>query len=71
MEEIARGAMGVVYRARQKKLNRIVALKMIRPSLIKSARDAQRFLVEVRILAKLNHPNIMPIFDAGEEEGRH
>jgi serine/threonine protein kinase len=70
-KEIDRGAMGIVYRARQNKLNRTVALKMIRPSLIASEKDAKRFHVEATALAKLDHPNIVAIYEAGEVEGRH
>lgn len=67
--EIARGGMGVVYRARQHGLDRFVALKMI----LGTGADnetAQRFLQEARAAAALDHPNVVPIYDTGENEGR-
>jgi serine/threonine protein kinase len=67
--EIARGGMGVVYRAKQHGLDRIVALKMI----LGTGTDqeaAQRFLQEARAAAALDHPNVVPIYDTGEIDGR-
>jgi serine/threonine protein kinase len=67
--EIARGGMGVVYRARQHGLDRLVALKMILGT--GTDRDAaQRFLQEARAAAALDHPNVVPIYDIGEINGR-
>ena len=66
--EIGRGGMGVVYLARQKDLDRRVALKVIPPTTL-SAITRQRFLREARALASLSHPNIVPIFTAGEQAG--
>jgi serine/threonine-protein kinase len=67
-DEIARGGMGIVFRARQLSLNRIVALKMIRTGELASPEDVERFRSEAQIVAQLRHPHIVPVHDFGEHE---
>jgi hypothetical protein len=69
LNEIGRGAMGCVYRARQKRLNRIVALKRPLPGVAADEHWVQRFRVEAEAVAALAHPNIIPVFESGECEG--
>jgi ABC-type branched-subunit amino acid transport system substrate-binding protein/streptogramin lyase len=67
---IGRGGMGVVYRAWDVSLNRPVALKLIAPELAQDERFRARFLRESRLAASLDHPNVVPIHEAGERDGR-
>ena len=66
---ISRGGMGVVYRATDLSLDRPVALKLIAPELAENQRFRTRFLKEPRLAASLDHPNVIPIYEAGERDG--
>jgi DNA-binding beta-propeller fold protein YncE len=66
---IGRGGMGVVYRAHDLALDRPVALKVLSPELAEDERFRQRFLLESRLAAALDHPSIVPVYDAGEARG--
>src|SRR4051794_30294608 len=67
---LGRGGMGVVYRAEQVQLGRSVALKLLSPDLAADDGFRARFLRESRLMAALEHPNIVPVYDAGEIDGR-
>jgi len=69
LECLGRGGMGVVYKARQKSLNRLVALKLLAPERVRDAKFAERFAREAQALAALNHPNIVTIHDFGQAGG--
>ena len=69
LECLGRGGMGVVYKARQKTLNRFVALKLLAPERARDTEFAERFTREAQALAALNHPNIVTIYDFGQAGG--
>jgi dienelactone hydrolase len=69
IEPIGSGGMGVVYRARDEKLERVVAIKILSPGLVTGDEARRRFRKEALALAKLNHPHIAAVYDAGEQDG--
>lgn len=70
LEAIGEGGSGVVYKARQRNLNRTVALKMLRSSFLARFEELKRFQVEAQAAANLNHPNLVPVYDIGQVDGR-
>ncbi len=71
LEKLGQGGMGIVYRARDLKLGREVALKVIRDGGFAEARQVERFYQEARAAARLDHPNILPIYEIDQHAGQH
>ena len=69
LEELGRGIFGVVYKAREKVQNQLVAIKILHPYLISDPNFLVRFRKEAEIAANLDHPNLVPLYDFGESEG--
>lgn len=71
IEKLGAGGMGIVYRARHTQLNRTVALKMTLLGHLAGDDNVQRFLMEASAVASLDHPNIVPVYEIGEQDGQH
>ena len=71
LESLGEGGMGRVFKARHRRMRRVVALKFIHKHLLTDPRAVQRFYREIEAVARLSHPNIATAFDAGEIDGTH
>ncbi|HPT24145.1 MAG TPA: serine/threonine-protein kinase, partial [Anaerolineaceae bacterium] len=71
LEELGRGGFGIVYKARDSVLNRLVALKELHPGLVLDPSFVSKFRREAEIAANLDHPNLVPVHEFGQAEGRY
>jgi serine/threonine-protein kinase len=69
LEKLGAGGMGEVYKARDTRLNRLVAIKVLRAERMASAGGRQRFIQEAQSASSLNHPNIVIVYDFGNQDG--
>jgi serine/threonine protein kinase len=69
LKEIGKGSMGMVYQARDPHIDRLVALKVLRPDRVSSEEFMKRFLKEAKAIGRLSHPNIVAVYDIGEDQG--
>ncbi len=70
LAELGRGGMGIVFKALERRLNRVVAIKTVSEAAFTAPLQLRRFLAEAEVIARLKHPNIVPIYAVGEERGR-
>lgn len=70
MQELGRGGMGVVYRAHEPELDRVVAVKIVAPGHLDSEQHKERFLAEARAAARVQHPNVVRVYEAGDVDGQ-
>src|SRR5262245_15175111 len=70
LAELGRGGMGVVYKARQVSLKRLVALKLIRDGALAGPQERARFRIEAEAAARIRHPNVVQVHEVGEHQGR-
>src|SRR5436190_13048756 len=70
LSELGRGGMGVVFKARQVSLKRLVALKLIRDGALAGPQERARFRIEAEAAARVRHPNVVQIYEASEHQGR-
>ncbi|MCX6069185.1 MAG: protein kinase, partial [Chloroflexi bacterium] len=70
LEQVGQGGMATVYKARHASLDRYVAIKVLNPAFMEDSSFQARFQREARVVARLDHPNIVPIYDYAEHEGQ-